>query len=81
MKNFSRLIFLLIPFLVIITEAESDPEPLIIEGIIEELQDDEENFQRTGRQLQQSQARSSAKQQNPEELISGKKWRLLASFG
>lgn len=78
MKNFSRLIFLfhlLIPFLVI--DAESDPEPVIIEGLIEEIQDDQDPdlslSLRTGKQLQQSQARSSAKQQHPEELISGKK--------
>ena len=71
MKNV-RICFVV--FLIITVQSiQADSDPVIIEGIIEDVnQEVFSNEPRKGRQFQQLQARSaSSAKQNPEELISG----------
>ena len=71
MKN-ARICFVV--FLIITVQSiQADSDPVIIEGIIEDVnQEVFSNEPRNGRQFQQLQARSaSSAKQNPEELISG----------
>lgn len=71
MKNV-RICFVV--FLIITVQSiQADSDPVIIEGIIEDVnQEVFSNEPRNGRQFQQLQARSaSSAKQNPEELISG----------